>query len=330
MTRFSVLDLSPIVEGGTVADALERSLDLAVHAEALGFHRYWVAEHHNMPGIASAATSVVISHLAQGTSRIRIGAGGVMLPNHAPLTIAEQFGTLAALFPERIDLGIGRAPGTDRATMRALRRHLHADMDQHFPSDVIELLDYLGAPNPSQPVHATPGQNTHVPVYILGSSLFGASLAANLGLPFAFASHFAPEALMQAISLYRDQFKPSKQLDQPYIILGYNVCAAESIEEAEHLRTSALRALLNLRQGQPMPLSPPDKDFINNLSDAEKHILTNTQSAAAVGDSELVHQKISAFLNATNADELIITTQIHDHKARLKSYNIVSEVSAAL
>lgn len=330
MTRFSVLDLSPIIEGGTVADALKRSLDLAVHTESLGFHRYWVAEHHNMPGIASAATAVVIGHLAQGTSRMRIGAGGIMLPNHAPITIAEQFGTLAALFPNRIDLGIGRAPGTDRATMRALRRHLHADTDQRFPADVIELLDYLGTPDPARSVHATPGQDSHVPVYILGSSLFGATLAANLGLPFAFASHFAPAALMPAIKLYKDQFKPSNQLDEPYIILGYNVCAAESTEEAEYLRTSSLRALLNLRQGRPMPLSPPDENFISNLSESEQHILTQTQTVAAVGDGDVVHQKISSFLGATGANELIIITQIHNHQARLASYNICAQVVAAI
>ena len=324
--RFSVLDLSPILAGGDAADALQRSADLATHTESLGYHRYWVAEHHNMPGIASAATAVVICHIAQNTSRIRVGAGGIMLPNHAPLTIAEQFGTLASLFPQRIDLGLGRAPGTDRATMHALRRHLQTDTDQRFPDDVMELLDYLNTADGTRSVRAIPGQNTQVPVYILGSSLFGASLAASLGLPFAFASHFAPQAMMQAIHIYRTRFEPSKQLDQPYLILGYNVCAAESTAEAEYLRTSGLRALLNLRQGKPAALPPPEEDFTARLTEAEKQMLTQTQSAAAVGDVETIHHKIAAFIAATEADELIISTQIHDHQARRYSYALTQQV----
>lgn len=321
MAKLSVLDLSPIVEGGNVRGALDASLALAQQAEALGFHRFWVAEHHNMAGIASAATAVVIGFLASGTQSIRVGAGGIMLPNHAPLMVAEQFGTLEALFPGRIDLGLGRAPGTDRATMRAIRRNLQAGPDQ-FPQDVAELKQYLSDPVQGQAVQAVPGQGASVPIYILGSSLFGAHLAAAFGLPFAFASHFAPQEMMAALKVYREKFEPSEQLDKPYVMLGYNICAADNTQEAEYLRTSGLKALLNLRLGKPTQLPPPDAHFIDKLSAEEQLMLSQFSSAAAVGDAAEVKRKVSAFLLATQADELIITGQIYDQKARLKSYEI--------
>lgn len=321
MARLSVLDLSPILEGDTIRGALDASLTLAQHTEALGFHRFWVAEHHNMAGIASAATAVLISYIAGGTQSIRVGAGGVMLPNHAPLVIAEQFGTLEALFPGRIDLGLGRAPGTDGLTMRALRRNLQTESDQ-FPKDVVELKRYLSDPAEEQKVRAVPGQSTHVPLYILGSSLFGAHLAAVLGLPFAFASHFAPQDMMQAIAIYRENFEPSDQLDAPYVMLGYNICAADSQQEAEYLRTSGLKALLHLRTGNPIRLPPPDKHFTETLSDQARTALSQFSSAAAVGDKDEIRRKVADFLATTKADELIITGQIYDLKARLKSYEI--------
>ncbi|HCY03851.1 MAG TPA: alkane 1-monooxygenase, partial [Gammaproteobacteria bacterium] len=260
MPVLSVLDLSPITAGADPRQALNNSLRLAQHTESLGYHRYWVAEHHNMPGIASAATAVVIGHIASGTTTLRVGSGGIMLPNHAPLMVAEQFGTLAALYPNRIDLGLGRAPGTDGMTAHALRRTLHNDPNQ-FPQDVLELKGYLADAQENQKVLAIPGQGSHVPLYILGSSLFGAQLAAILGLPFAFASHFAPAAMMRAIALYREEFTPSEQLSAPYVMLGYNICAADTEAEAQYLRTSGLRALLNMRQGRPGPLPAPVDNF---------------------------------------------------------------------
>src|SRR5690349_9718121 len=265
MVPLSVLDLAPIVEGGDVAQALHNSLDLARHAERWGYRRYWLAEHHNMPGVASAATAVVIGHVAAGTSTIRVGAGGIMLPNHAPLVIAEQFGTLESLFPGRIDLGLGRAPGTDQTTARALRRTLAGDVDA-FPQDVIELLGYLGPPAPGQAVRAVPGAGLGVPVWILGSSLFGAQLAAALGLPFAFASHFAPRMLAQALEVYRSGFRPSASLERPYVMLGVNVFAAESDAEARRLFTSLEQAFVNLRRGRPGLLPPPVADFEERLT----------------------------------------------------------------
>ena len=329
MPVLSVLDLSPIVAGADARQALQNSLQLAQHTEALGYHRYWVAEHHNMAGIASAATSVVIGHIAAGTSTIRVGSGGIMLPNHAPLMVAEQFGTLAALFPDRIDLGLGRAPGTDGVTAHALRRTLHSDPNQ-FPNDVLELKAYLGEAQQNQQVLAVPGQGSNVPLYILGSSLFGAQLAAILGLPFAFASHFAPAAMMRAIALYREEFTPSEQLSQPYVTLGYNICAADTEAEARRLRTSGLRALLNLRQGKPGPLPAPIDNFEATLSAAEQNILDQSDAAAAVGDADQVRQQVSDFVAKTQADELIITAQIYDHEARCRSYSIAHEACSDL
>jgi luciferase family oxidoreductase group 1 len=330
MTVLSVLDLSPIAEGGDARQALNNSRSLAQHTEAAGYHRYWVAEHHNMRGIASAATSVVISHIAAGTTKIRVGSGGIMLPNHSPLMVAEQFGTLEALHPGRIDLGLGRAPGTDGVTAHALRRTLNSDPNQ-FPQDVIELKGYLGdQANPNQRVTAVPGQGSNIPLYILGSSLFGAQLAAILGLPFAFASHFAPEAMMRAIALYRAEFEPSKQLSKPHVILGFNICAADTEDEAMLLRSSGLRAFLNLRQGKAGPLPKPEEDFENYLTDMEKGLMAQVSSAAAVGTPDQVRAQTAEFLTKTGADELIIVAQIHDHDARCKSYELAYHACADL
>lgn len=321
MTVLSVLDLSPIIEGGDAAQALNNSLDLARQTERMGYHRYWVAEHHNMRGIASAATSVVIGHIAQGTERIRVGAGGIMLPNHSPLQIAEQFGTLEALYPGRIDLGLGRAPGTDGITAQALRRTLHSDPNK-FPQDVLELKQFLADPEPNQRVHAVPGYGAKVPLYILGSSLFGAQLAAILGLPFAFASHFAPQAMMQAIDIYRREFSPSDQLAEPYVILGYNVCAADTEAEALLLRSSGLQAFLNLRFGNPGPLPAPKANLEASLTSDQQAVMAQISSAAAVGTPEQVRDQIFDFVAQTAADELIITSQIFDHAARVRSYEL--------
>ena len=324
MAILSILDLSPINEGGTVAEALNNSRLLAQHAETLGYHRYWVAEHHNMKGIASAATSILISHIASGTQKIRVGSGGIMLPNHAPLMVAEQFGTLSALFPGRIDLGLGRAPGTDGLTAHALRRTLNSDPNG-FPKDVLELQGYLAAPKEDQKVTAVPGFNSKVPLYILGSSLFGAQLAAILGLPFAFASHFAPAAMMQAIGIYREEFCPSEQLDAPHLILGFNACAAKTESEAIYHKSSGLRALLNLRQGNPGPLPRPVENFDESLTDSERQIISQSTSASAVGNKSQIQSALKNFLDLTDADELIITSQIFDHQARCDSYSIVWE-----
>lgn len=283
-----------------------------------------------MHGIASAATSVVINHVAEGTTSIRVGSGGIMLPNHSPLMVAEQFGTLEALHPGRIDLGLGRAPGGDGVTTHALRRTLHSDPNQ-FPQDVVELKGYLSDTcHPKQRVTAVPGFGTKVPLYILGSSLFGAQLAAILGLPFAFASHFAPAAMMQAISLYRQEFEPSEQLQKPHVILGYNICAAETEKDALLLRSSGLRAFLNLHQGNPGPLPKPDGRFEENLSAAEHNMLQQVSSASAVGTADSVRQKVQSFLQQTQADELIVVSQIHDHDARCASYDIAFEACAGL
>jgi luciferase family oxidoreductase group 1 len=329
MTVISVLDLSPIVEGGTPRQALKNSVDLAQHAERLGYHRYWVAEHHNMRGIASAATAVLIGHIAENTETIRVGAGGIMLPNHAPLMVAEQFGTLEALYPGRIDLGLGRAPGTDGLTAQALRRTLQSDPNE-FPRDVLELKAYLGDIQDKQRVCAVPGYGSHTPIYILGSSLFGAQLAAILGLPFAFASHFAPAAMHQALSVYRKEFQPSDTLGAPYVILGYNICAADTDDEANYLRTSGLRAFLNLRLGQPGPLPPPIEDFEANLSPAEQQMLTQASSAASVGSPSTVRDDVGRFIAETEADELIVVAQIYDHDARVHSYELAREACADL
>ena len=325
MVALSVLDLSPINEGGTAGQALANTLDLARHAERWGYGRFWVAEHHNMPGIASAATAVVIGHIAGGTERIRVGAGGIMLPNHAPLVVAEQFGTLDALYPGRIDLGLGRAPGTDPTTAAALRRTLNGDVDR-FPQDVLELQAYLGDAEPAQRVRAVPGAGSHVPLWILGSSLYGAQLAAMLGLPYAFASHFAPAALQQAVAIYREGFKPSAQLDKPYVMLGYNICAADTDAEARLLRTSAQQAILNLRRGRPGPLPAPDPHFEAGLEPMERRLLDEVSACAAVGAADTVRAQFNAFVAATSPDEIMVAAQIYDHQARLKSYEIAASL----
>ena len=328
MVPLSVLDLAPIVEGGDAADAFRRSLDLAQHAERLGYRRFWLAEHHGMPGIASAATAVVIGHVAAGTSTIRVGAGGIMLPNHAPLVIAEQFGTLASLFPGRIDLGLGRAPGSDQLTARALRRHpMAADT---FPGDVVELMDYFQPPHPRQLVRAVPGAGLDVPVWILGSSLFGAQLAAELGLPYAFASHFAPAALDEALALYRARFKPSAQLDRPHVMLGVNVFAAETDAEGRRLFTSLQQAFVNLRRGHPGKLPPPDPGFVERLHPGDRRLLDEMLSCSVVGSPETVRRGLEAFVARTGADELMVASQIYDHEARLRSYDLAAGIPAAV
>jgi luciferase family oxidoreductase group 1 len=322
MIPFSILDLAPIVEGGTASDSFRNSLDLAQHGERWGYHRFWLAEHHGMPGIASAATSVLMCHIANGTSTIRIGAGGIMLPNHSPLVIAEQFGTLASLFPGRIDLGLGRAPGSDHTTARALRRNLASDADE-FPQDVVELMDYF-ADSPRRQVRAVPGAGLDVPVWILGSSLFGAQLAAALGLPYAFASHFAPQMMMQAIELYRATFRPSAQLDKPYVMLGFNVFAADTDAEAHFRATSMQQAFINLRSGRPTKLKPPVEGYLDLLSPPERSMLDGVLSCSAIGAPDTVAAQIAAFVERTGANELMITSQIFDHAARLRSYEITA------
>lgn len=322
MTVFSVLDLSPIPEGSDAGESLRRSLDLARHCEDWGYHRYWLAEHHNMPGIASAATAVAIGFIAGGTRRIKVGAGGIMLPNHAPLLVAEQFGTLESLYPGRIDLGLGRAPGTDQATAYALRRNLNADVDQ-FPNDVVELLDYFRAP-PGQTVQAIPGAGLQVPVWVLGSSLFGAQLAAALGLPYAFASHFAPAQLDQAIAIYRERFRPSDYLERPYVMAGISVFAADSDDQGAYLASSMEQTFVALRRGNPGPLKPPVADYRAGLSGPERAILDGAMSCAAIGGPERVKSELGHFIDRTQVDEVIITSQIFDHTARLRSYEITA------
>jgi luciferase family oxidoreductase group 1 len=329
MIPFSILDLSPVAMGSNAAQSLRNTLDLARHAEAWGFRRYWLAEHHSMPGIASAATSVVICHVASGTSTIRVGAGGIMLPNHSPLVIAEQFGTLESLFPGRIDLGLGRAPGSDQLTARALRRNLASDPDQ-FPQDVLELMSYFAPPAADQRVIAIPGSGLKVPLWILGSSLFGAQVAAALGLPFAFASHFAPAMMMQALEIYRARFQPSEQLDRPYVMLGFNVFAAESDAHARFLATSMQQAFVNLRSGRPMQLPPPREGYDAELPPAARPMLADVLTCSAVGARETVRNALLAFIERTRADELMITSQIFDHAARLRSYEIAAELRNSL
>jgi luciferase family oxidoreductase group 1 len=321
MVPLSVLDLAPICEGSDASSALRNSLDLARRAEALGYKRYWLAEHHGMPGIASAATSVVMAHVAQGTSRIRIGAGGIMLPNHAPLVIAEQFGTLEALFPGRIDLGIGRAPGTDPRTSQALRRTLIGDVDD-FPNDVVELMSYFGPPKPGR-ILAVPGAGLNVPVWILGSSLYGAQLAAALGLPYAFASHFAPQQLHPALEIYRSEFRPSPQLEKPYAAAGFNVIAADTDEEARFLATSLEQAVVNLRSGRPGKLPKPRRDLTWNP--AERMILDQFFTCSAVGSPETVRRALADFAERTKVDEIIVAGQVFDHAARVRSYEIAAQ-----
>lgn len=324
MTKLSILDLAPVIQGSTPRDALHNSLDLAQHAERWGYGRYWVAEHHNMKGIASAATSVVIGYIAGGTSTIRVGAGGIMLPNHSPLVIAEQFGTLASLYPGRVDLGLGRAPGTDQLTSRALRRTLNGSTDD-FPRDVVELQHYFKESQPGQRVTAVPGAGTDVPLWILGSSLFGAQLAAALGLPYAFASHFAPAQMTQAVALYRERFEPSEQLQEPYVMLGFNVCAADTDDEAHYLRSSSLQSFLKLRQGTPGQLPPPVKDFEQSMTDQDRALLAQISSCSAVGSLETIRDGMSAFVERTAADELMVVASIFDHQKRLRSFELASE-----
>lgn len=327
MIPFSVLDLSPIVEGSDAAGALSKTRALAQHAETLGYKRFWVAEHHNMPGIASAATSLVIQHVAAGTKSIRVGAGGIMLPNHAPLVIAEQFGTLDALFPGRIDLGLGRAPGTDQVTAHALRRTLQGDIDR-FPQDVLELMAFLGPEAPGQRVRAVPGQGSNIDFWILGSSTYGAQLAAMLGLPYAFASHFAPQQMMDAIQIYRTRFKPSEFLAKPYIMMGFNIIAAESDEEAQLLSTSVQQAIVNLRRNTPTKLAPPNANL--QLAPEERAMIAGFLSAAAIGSRETVRKATADFIARTGADELIVTSQIYDFEKRKRSFQIAAEVREEL
>jgi luciferase family oxidoreductase group 1 len=327
MIPFSVLDLSPILQGSTAAQSFHNTRDLAQHAEGLGYRRYWLAEHHGMPGIASAATAVLIGHVAGATKTIRVGAGGIMLPNHSPLVIAEQFGTLESLYPGRIDLGLGRAPGSDQATARAMRRNLNSDPDE-FPQDVIELMDYF-SDAPQQHVRAVPGLGLDVPMWILGSSTFGAQLAAHLGLPYAFASHFAPQQMMQAIEIYRASFKPSKRLAKPYVMLGFNVFAADTDEEAHFRASSMQQAFVNLRTGQPKPLQPPVEGYIDQIAPQLRSMLDQVLTSAAIGSPDTVRKALQAFIARTGADELMVTAQIFDHTARRRSYEIAAEVRGA-
>jgi luciferase family oxidoreductase group 1 len=326
MISLSILDLSPIVAGGDASRAFRNTLDLAQHAERWGYNRFWLAEHHNMPGIASAATSVVIGHVAGGTSRIRVGAGGIMLPNHSPLVIAEQFGTLAALYPDRIDLGLGRAPGTDQRTMRALRRdYMSAET---FPQDVVELLSYFRPAQPNQAIRAVPGAGLNVPVWLLGSSTFSAQLAAKLGLPFAFASHFAPDQLLPALELYRTLFEPSEYLSHPYAMAGIGVVAADSDAEARRLFTSLQQQFVALQRGRPILLQPPVDDMNTIWTPHEELGVKHTLRLAVVGGPATVKQGLERFVAETGVDEVIVTANIYDHGARLHSYEIVADVMA--
>jgi luciferase family oxidoreductase group 1 len=325
MPRLSLLDLSPIIEGGDAALAFQNTVDLAQQAERWGYHRFWVAEHHNLPGIASAATSVVIGHVAEKTKTIRVGAGGIMLPNHAPLIIAEQFGTLESLYPGRIDLGLGRAPGSDQLTARALRRYLGSSGDT-FPQDVLELQSYFLPAKPGQAVQAVPGAGLNVPLYLLGSSDFSARLAAELGLPFAFASHFAPDYLEVALALYRREFQPSAALDRPYVIVGAGVFAAETDGEARRLFSSAQLMFLNLIRARPGKLPPAVDRIEDHCTPAELAAIDQRTRCAAIGSPETVRRRLQELLEETRADEIIATAQIYDHAARLRSFEIAAQV----
>ena len=322
MIPISVLDLAPVCEGSDVAQSLRNTLDLARHAESLGYTRYWLAEHHNMPGIASAATAVLVGHVAGGTSTIRVGSGGVMLPNHAPLQAAEQFGTLAALYPGRIDLGVGRAPGTDQATARALRRYY--DSADAFPQDVVELLRYFDPAEPGQPVRAVPGAGLDVPVWILGSSLFGARLAAMLGLPYAFASHFAPDAMTQALELYRREFRPSPHLAQPHAMLALNVVAADTNDEAKRLFTTLQQSFVNLRRGKLGLVPAPIDDIEAYWTPVEKLGVEQALACSVVGDAAAVECGIAEFVERHRPDELMLTANVFDHAARKHSFAIAA------
>jgi len=322
MVPLSVLDLAPIVQGGDAGQALRNSADLARHAERLGYKRFWMAEHHSMPGIASAATAVALAHVGDATSTIRIGSGGIMLPNHAPLIIAEQFGTLESLFPGRVDLGLGRAPGTDQAAAYAMRRNLTSDANQ-FPNDIVELIGYFRGENGR--VRAIPGEGLNIPIFILGSSLFGAQLAAALGLPYAFASHFAPQMMMEAIKVYRERFEPSEQLSEPYVMLGFNAIVADTDEEAELLSTSIQQAFVALRTGDPIQLPPPKPGFADALPLEARATLRAVLSASAIGSPETARRQTEEFIARTRPDELIVTAQIYDHQARLRSYELLMD-----
>jgi luciferase family oxidoreductase group 1 len=322
MVPLSVLDLSPIIEGSDAGQSLRNSADHARHVERLGYKRFWMAEHHSMPGIASAATAVALAYVGSQTSTIRIGAGGIMLPNHAPLVIAEQFGTLESLFPGRVDLGLGRAPGTDQAAAYAMRRNLASDANQ-FPNDVVELANYYKGQNGR--VRAVPGEGLDIPLWILGSSLFGAQLAAMLGLPYAFASHFAPQMMMEAIDLYRRRFEPSEQLDKPYVMLGFNAIVADTDEEAELLATSVQQAFVALRTGNAIKLPPPKAGYADALPLEARAILRSVLSASAIGSPGTASCQLDEFVARTNPDELIVTAQVYDHQARLKSYELLME-----
>jgi luciferase family oxidoreductase group 1 len=327
--HFSVLDLAPVKVGGTIADSFRETLDLARHAEGWGYRRFWLAEHHNMMGIASAATSVLIGHVACGTEKMRVGSGGVMLPNHAPLVIAEQFGTLESLYPGRIDLGIGRAPGTDQLTMRALRRNLASVVDD-FPQDVAELLSYFAPARAGQMVRAVPGEGLRVPVWLLGSSFYSAQLAALMGLPFAFASHFAPDYLTEALDIYRREFRPSEALTRPYAMPCVNVFAADTDEEARRLFTSLQQAFINLRRGQPGPLPPPADTAEGRWSRIDMTGVGHALHYSAVGSIETVRRWLDAFIGETQADEVMVTAQIYDQAARLRSFEIVAGLRDSL
>ena len=329
MVPLSVLDLSPITEGGDAGQSLRNSLDLARHVEALGYRRFWMAEHHNLPGIASAATAVALAHVAAGTSSIRIGAGGIMLPNHAPLVIAEQFGTLAALHPGRVELGLGRAPGSDQITAWAIRRNLQGGAEE-FPRDVVELMGYFQPAEPGQAVQAVPGAGLEVPIWILGSSLYGAQVAAYLGLPFAFASHFAPAMMMQAMAIYRERFRPSAQLSAPNVMLGVTVVAAEADEEARFLFSSLQQSMLNSRTGRRGQLPPPVENFEARLDPYARTILDDGLSCAVVGGPDTVRLGLDDFIRRTGADELMVTANIFDHAKRKRSFEIVAEVHGAM
>lgn len=328
MTPISILDLVPVILGETPREALHKSLDLAQRAERFGYTRYWVAEHHNMTGIASAATSVVIAFLAGGTKTIRVGSGGIMLPNHSPLVIAEQFGTLESLYPGRIDLGLGRAPGTDQRTLRALRRDPRRA--ESFPEEVLELQSLLAVLEPGQPrpaVRAVPGRGTEVPIWILGSSTFGAELAGAFGLPYAFASHFAPDALFDALAIYRKEFKPSKQLDRPYAMVGINVVAAETDDEARRLFTTVQQSFTNLVRGAPGKLQPPIDDIEDYWMPPEKYQASRMLKHSIIGSSETVRRGLEEFVALTKADELMIATSLYDQASRTRSYEIVADVT---
>jgi luciferase family oxidoreductase group 1 len=326
MVPLSVLDLSPITETGDAGESLRNSLDLARHVEALGFARYWMAEHHNLPGIASAATAVALAHVAAGTRHIRIGAGGVMLPNHAPLLIAEQFGTLAALHPGRVELGLGRAPGSDQITARAMRRTLQGDVDA-FPQDVLEVMAYFQPAEPGQRVIAVPGAGLEVPIWILGSSTYGAQLAAILGLPYAFASHFAPAMMMDAMAIYRQRFRPSAQLAAPRIMLGVTVVAAESDDEARFLFSSLQQSVLNSRTGRPTRLPAPVADFEVGVDPYARAILDDALVCAVVGGPDTVRRGLEAFVSRTGTDELMVTANIFDHAKRKRSFEIIADIA---